>query len=158
MPSDEVASALNAVKRRKGRLLAPDVVEAAKDPDSPLHDQFEWDDSKAAHAHRVWQARRLIVSVGLIEDGDREPVQLYYSLSSDRASGGGYRDIRDIVSDDELREELLRDAASDAARFKEKFQRIKHDLAEMFDAIDRLQSRVNGKARKNARLVAAGAN
>lgn len=36
------------------------VVEAASDPDSPLHSHFEWDDSVAGHAYRLAQARRLV--------------------------------------------------------------------------------------------------
>lgn len=46
-----------------GRFAPNDVVEAARDEDSPLHAFFEWDDSLAAEAHRVEQARRLIRSV-----------------------------------------------------------------------------------------------
>jgi hypothetical protein len=34
--------------------------ESARDADHPLHDEFEWDDSVAAAAHRDEQARRLL--------------------------------------------------------------------------------------------------
>lgn len=44
-------------------LDAENVVLAAKDPESPLHDYFEWDDSKAAHTYRLVQARRIIRTV-----------------------------------------------------------------------------------------------
>jgi hypothetical protein len=40
---------------------ASDLVERARNPNSPLHPHFEWDDSRAAQAHRVAQAERLIV-------------------------------------------------------------------------------------------------
>jgi hypothetical protein len=36
------------------------VVAAATPPGHPLHDQFEWDDAKAAHLHRLDQAQELI--------------------------------------------------------------------------------------------------
>ena len=32
-------------------------VEAANDPEHPAHGWFTWDDSVAAYAHRLWQAR-----------------------------------------------------------------------------------------------------
>ena len=45
-------------------LLTPEaVVEAARDPRSPLHDQFQWDDEAAGEAYRLQQARALIKRV-----------------------------------------------------------------------------------------------
>jgi hypothetical protein len=46
-----------------GVLKARTVLSAAEDPASPLHSYFEWDDSKAAAAHRLEQAGTLIRSV-----------------------------------------------------------------------------------------------
>jgi hypothetical protein len=46
-----------------GRLTPDAVVEAAADPDSPLHCHFTWDDEEAAALYRVEQARMLIRSV-----------------------------------------------------------------------------------------------
>src|SRR5574343_617559 len=51
--------------RNKGILRPDDVVSEAANPESPLHDQFEWDDAKAAQLHRVDAARRLIRSSGI---------------------------------------------------------------------------------------------
>lgn len=45
-------------------LLTPEtVVDAARDPSSTLHDQFQWDDSIAGEAYRLQQARALIKRV-----------------------------------------------------------------------------------------------
>lgn len=46
-----------------GQLNAAAVVESARDPASPLHDRFEWDDGLAAEEHRKAQARALIRSI-----------------------------------------------------------------------------------------------
>lgn len=51
---------IEATRDSKGRLTTQRVVEAAKDPKSVLHSQFEWDDSVAAHQHRLGVARALI--------------------------------------------------------------------------------------------------
>lgn len=59
---DEIDQALAALER-DGRLTVDDVVDAARDPDSPLHGEFEWDDTVAAELYRRTQARRLIVTV-----------------------------------------------------------------------------------------------
>lgn len=64
MSASTIASALQALAEAADGRLTPEVVlEAARDPDSPLHSSFEWDDSKAAAAHRTNQARALIRSV-----------------------------------------------------------------------------------------------
>jgi hypothetical protein len=44
----------------EGRLRPADVVEDARDPASPLHDEFEWDDALAAAEHRLARAETLI--------------------------------------------------------------------------------------------------
>jgi hypothetical protein len=47
---------------REQHMLTPcDVLEHARNPESALHPHFEWNDSKAAHAHRLEQAQHLIV-------------------------------------------------------------------------------------------------
>lgn len=63
MSNQVVADALRALENRHGQLSPELVVEAAADPESPLHDHFEWDDEVAGHAYRLDQARALIVSV-----------------------------------------------------------------------------------------------
>lgn len=50
-------------KKGAGTLTPVSVVDAARSPESPLHRYFEWNDSLAAIAHRLDQARVLIRSV-----------------------------------------------------------------------------------------------
>jgi hypothetical protein len=53
-----------------GTLLPVDVVEDARNPNSPLHDLFIWDDTAAAHSYRILQAQtiiRTVVRVGTYE-------------------------------------------------------------------------------------------
>jgi hypothetical protein len=56
----------------QGRITPEMVVEAARDPNSPLHSAFTWDDAQAAHEHRLAQARVLLRRVRVeIETGTR---------------------------------------------------------------------------------------
>jgi hypothetical protein len=58
---DDVRGELERLCRTgKGLLTAEAVVEAARNERSPLHGEFEWDDSAAAHRYRIEQARGLI--------------------------------------------------------------------------------------------------
>lgn len=64
MATVQVALALKEIADRSGGRLTPDVVVSeAKNPKHPLHDYFTWDDSEAAHLHRIHEARSLIRSV-----------------------------------------------------------------------------------------------
>lgn len=56
----EVAERLGRLEQENGNLREQDVVDDARDPASPLHDFFEWDDDVAAQQYRLSQARLLI--------------------------------------------------------------------------------------------------
>jgi hypothetical protein len=66
-----------------GKLQPPDVVQAARPKDSPLHPAFEWKDSIAANQYRLWQARNLIKSVRVVideEEGDTRPAYVHVRM------------------------------------------------------------------------------
>lgn len=59
----QIAPVLRRLEKENTLLRPDDVVEEARNPKSPLHDLFEWDDTKAAHQHRLSFARTIIKSV-----------------------------------------------------------------------------------------------
>lgn len=71
-----------------GALDPERVVEAARNPNSSMHGQFDWDDSTAAHEHRLSQARALIkrVKVNVIRT-DNEIVRVSSYVRSPTGSG-----------------------------------------------------------------------
>lgn len=90
-----------------GLLKPSSVVDAARNPDSPLHGHFCWDDTEAAEKWREEQARQLIRNIRIIVDLN-EPVEVraYVSLPADREAGNGYRKMMDVVSSDFMRRQL----------------------------------------------------
>jgi len=86
MPSSmQVATVLDELNQAHGHLTPDLVVQAATDEKSPLHPVFEWDDGKAAHQHRLWQARKLIRSVRIERpDGDMMPKYMSIKIEGDR--------------------------------------------------------------------------
>lgn len=63
-----VADELHKLYTKAGE-LTPEAVEAkARNPRSPLHGYFEWDDTRAAHLYRLEQARQLIRTVRITTD------------------------------------------------------------------------------------------
>ena len=126
-------------KANKGRLRAPDVVEAARPRTAPLHPFFEWRDGVAAERFRLLQAERLIrVTVDVFEvNGHERTYRAYVSLSSDRMSRGGYRTMTAVMSNPAWRAVLLEDAKSELRAFQLKYRGLV-ELAAVFDAVNAL--------------------
>jgi len=123
---------------------------------SALHAALEWDDSKAAEEYRLAQVRELI-RVNVVDvSGEPEMV----SLSVDRAQGGGYRSVQDVIDDRALSEILLQDAVEELDRMKARYDRVAA-LTAVWRAVDRvrekLPSRKPAKARSPRTRGAGGA-
>lgn len=104
--NNETRKALLKLKRRDGKIYPEDVVKAARDKGSPLHRYFTWDVQAAARARWLDEARELIrvhVSSGPTE----ERRYVFVSLMSDRVSGGGYRQLDDVLGSESLTKELM---------------------------------------------------
>ncbi len=90
-----------------GLLLPQTVVDYATPEDSPLHKYFNWDDSQAAKAWRIHQARMLICSVTITHgDVHKQEIRAFVSLATDRLHGSGYRTIESVLSNDFMRQQL----------------------------------------------------
>lgn len=127
-------------KENNGVLLPGAVVEYAKDEDTELHSHFEWDDDKAGHNYRLWQARQLIVRYNVILPDDKEKereVQMWISLPSDRLNGGGYRYTVDVLSEESRRKELLGEAHRQFKFWQRKYKELT-ELSPVFEAMDRV--------------------
>ncbi len=138
----QVVSELKRLLRAGGGVLQPEaIVEAARPVDSPLHSRFEWNNSKAAHEFRIWQARQLIrVTVQVLDEKTGNTDRVFVSLKSDRlAERGGYRTLVSVLSEPEHRAQLLKEALEEFAYFKEKYGRLK-ELASVFAAIRKVKA------------------
>lgn len=145
MKNTKVINELKRIAEASGGVLLPEaVVESARPARSVLHDQFQWDDSEAGKAYRLWQARQLIsVSVELIDSNDPATLsKVFVSLAEDRRAGVGYRSLVSVMSDDTMRERLLRDALAQMEFFEKKYQRLQ-ELANVFKEIKRVKERVS---------------
>lgn len=82
--SPEVAvTELEKIHKKHGALSPGVVVDEARPEDNPLHPVFEWDDFKAAEAHRRTQAQDLIYCVEIIpEEEDAKPIKVYTYIPS----------------------------------------------------------------------------
>lgn len=109
---DAVIEALQRIAKddEDGLIQPPAVVEAAKDPDSPLHQFFEWDDTEAALQFRLEQARKLITRVRIRIE---EPESLMWNVrikQSDGSERRGYVTTARAKADPDLYTQVIEDA------------------------------------------------
>ena len=108
---------------RDGKLTAETVLDDAYNPNSPLHAQFEWDDTVAAHQYRLVQARQIIrgVQVSVME----RPVRQYVFITSTDS----YHPIETVIASKDWAAEMVDEFKRDAARFEARWANHQHVAA-----------------------------
>lgn len=140
-------------KLHRGKVTVHHILEAAAAEDSPLHDQFEWDDTEAAQKWRLHQARQLLLSISIVTpDGSGETIRAMVSLTSDRVGGGGggYRTVVSVLGSDEHYAQMLADALAELRVFQKKYAQLK-ELKVVFDRIDRIGAKAKRPQQRTAK-------
>lgn len=135
-----------------GRVPPEAVVEFARDENTALHNEFEWDDDEAAHQFRLEQARRIIrLNIEVIETPNGNVrMPMFVSLVSDRKSGGGgYRALTDVMSNAEMRAQLLQQAIDELQRVRRKYESLR-ELTPVFAALDRVARNATRRGKRRA--------
>lgn len=151
---------LNLIRVRLAKILAtegtltPDaVLKDAKSVKSPLHDEFEWDDSVAAQSYRVTQARDLIarVRVEVITTTRTYKVPAYVRDPNAATDEQGYVSVVALKDDRSRAIDVLRNEAERTAAL---LQRTR-DLAAALDLESELDPILDGFAAFQQRVVIA---
>lgn len=139
-------------KHKGGVLLVDDVLDAAKDPKCVLHKHFQWDDTKAAESYRKMQARQLIQKCTVtIEKAPDVPIRAFVSLNVDKYAGGGYRMTADVLSDDDLKAELLHDMMLTLTKWKKQINLLDKETAAIISTLEEVVVKKANTKRKEAR-------
>lgn len=106
--------ALNRLSDELGGAVSPrDVVDAAKNDQSPLHPYFEWADKKAADNWRLDQARRLLrvrIQYQALPANERVVVPLFSSAMPNRGEGQrSYMRTVTMLTDQQMTDRLALD-------------------------------------------------
>ena len=115
------AIVLAHMEQSGGKFVPEEFVEVARADQHPAHDWFTWDDSVAAQAHRIWQARNF-AKIRVVKPAEEEHdlstgnVEIRYqpafvSPPNMRTSGGGY-----VSTDSEEGKNALLDEAAEMLR------------------------------------------
>lgn len=116
--SSIVRAELTRIYQQRGELTRSVTVEEARDPSSPIHSDFEWDDTIAGHKYRLEQAGALIRSVKIeyvpAPDGTSGPydrrdrrIECRAFVSVERADGPPSYEPVEIVARDESKKAIV---------------------------------------------------
>jgi hypothetical protein len=111
MINQEIVTELRRLEKSNGVLIPDELVEEARNPASPLHGEFEWNDTAAAHRFRVLQARTLIKSVRMevVIEQVEFSIPAYLRNPESSAAKSNYRSIASIRSEADLARAALID-------------------------------------------------
>jgi hypothetical protein len=120
-----------------GMLMVDDVLSAARNPSCILHKHFQWDDTAAAESYRKLQARQLIQKcVVTVDKAPDVPIRAFVSLSTDQYTGGGYRMTAEVLSDDDLKGQLLHDMMITVTKWKKQINLMDRETAAIIDQLE----------------------
>lgn len=118
-------------------LLRPEaMVKVAKNPNNVLHDEFTWEDDKAAEQWRIQEARQLIQTWVMREPHTKETVRVLTSLDNDRTNGGGFRWTTEVIERPDLREQLVQTALRELTVTETRYKHL-NELATVWESIDK---------------------
>jgi len=103
-----VAKELTRIIETSGGNVSPTViVKKARPKNSPIHECFEWDNSKAADMYRIEQAKYLLRSVTItVQDGSGKAVSVRAFPNIETPEGNFYTTNAIVMDDLELTEKL----------------------------------------------------
>lgn len=126
----------------KGELTPKDVVEDAKNHNSPLHSFFEWSDTEAAEQWRLQQARGLIRAVVAVIVNDNEPATRMQAFVHVPESGAPhYRATDHAMSQERTREMILRQAWKEFRAWQKRYEHLE-ELAALFTSVNKAVKRI----------------
>ena len=138
------ADAIREIAEIHGHVTPQLVVDAAKPKDSPLHNNFEWNNTKAAAEFRLIQAAHLIRKIKVtIEASEDHKVSVRQfvnvaPINDDEPTSGLYVTVQDAMEVTSYREQLLNQCRRDIVAFKTKYAALT-EAASIIKAMDKLK-------------------
>ena len=129
------------------RLTPANVVAVARPVESPLHGGFEWDDSAAAEAYRLDQARYILRSIVVVRDADnpKSAIRAFVTVTGDETPADKpqtiYMSIEAALADPVKRDEIVSRARRELDEWRDRYKQIR-EFSDVFAAIDRVRDKV----------------
>lgn len=98
---------------------------AEEHPKSELYKCFDWDDTEASKKWRLNQASRIICSISVeIKEEPTVKQRIYVNVRSSETGKRKFKNIRDVLENDDEYNQLVNKAKEDFNKCKEKYDTI----------------------------------
>ena len=121
-------------------LTPKSLLDANREEGSPLHGEFEWNDGIAAEKYRENQAAYFIRQITVKEErasGEQIPVRAFVNVGTN--DGRRYLGLSRVLSDEDMRAQLLSDAKVEMQSFKAKYESLQ-ELSMVIQAMNEVTS------------------
>jgi hypothetical protein len=147
--ADIVGRHLDLLRQQQhGELTPEDVVNDARNPNSPLHTHFEWNDNAAAEQYRLQQARGLIRAVVAVYVDDKAPAKRTRAFVHIPEPGTPhYRSADHAMSQKRTRKLVLEQAWRDFQAWRKRYEELE-ELSMIFTAADEVAKEILAAARR----------
>lgn len=116
------------IREERGKLTPRVIVDVARDPDHPLHNRFEWDNSVAAEKYRLHQAGELVRSVEIKyqgSGGDLRKVRGFSSITRENTPEMTYEPTEEVLENPITAKILLNQLRRDWMSFKQRYEHMR---------------------------------
>lgn len=133
-PTALISAAVNAIALENETCTPKALVAYARAKDSPLHNQFEWNDKVCGEAYREFQAAAMIRSIRLVSDtGKSGPA--YVSVRLTEEGNRGYVPVKTAMDSDVGRAMVLQEAKDALTGYRRRYAYLT-ELTGVWEAID----------------------
>ena len=133
-----VGEELDRLQQKHNRLRPQNVVDEAQSNTSPIHKYFNWDDTKAANAYRLTQARNLInhIRVRIVDQRGVKspPVRLLVQIT-DNNNESAYEPLVVAMKEPDKRRQIINRAISALVRARNEVESLQKIEASLDDRI-----------------------
>lgn len=150
----KMGESLEPLKVQYGQQVPPaELVKVARDPAHPCHKDFTWNNTKAANAWRLDQARYILRSVVVetIISGVRTYRPNFVVLRYGNELTQPYNDFIDAMTDPRKRAKVLDVALQELQALERKYAKL-HELNIIFSALHSVLAR-HARAKKKAKKL-----
>lgn len=135
VPAQVAGEIMEQLEQSEQGLSPASLLDASRDENAPLHNEFEWRDDVAAEQYRLTQASGIIRNVYRItvETQEKAPVRAFVSTGERQHA---YVSVATALTNEKWRKNLLEMAKRDMQSFTAKYRNL-DELSEVLTAMQK---------------------
>ncbi len=123
-------------------LTAEELLKAATPKSSPIHEFFDWDDTRAAHKFRIEQARHYILELRV--EFNEVYTKAYHNVYVEELDQRRYTPTKDVAKRSDLMDQVIEVALRNLTYWRDRYGEYKQ-FRDVTRAINKTERQYHGK-------------